>query len=175
MHIETSFVDSIDDPNAFEDLLRAYYRVVLQSFEAAGGPRLDPDALARGSLEHKEEYLPPRGRLLLARNADGRLMGCGTLRRVRDDAVEMKRMFVRPEAQGQGLGQRLFQMRMDEARAMGCRKVYADTARGNRPMLSIYERHGFAYIDRYPENANPEEFAPFLVFLEYVVPEFRDG
>ena len=30
-------------------------------------------------------------------------MGCGVLRRIRPDAVEMKRMFVRPESQGQVL------------------------------------------------------------------------
>ena len=50
---------------------------------------------------------------------------------------------------------------------MGCRAVYADTYRGNRPMLNIYERHGFRHIPRYPENANPPEFEPYLVYLEY--------
>ena len=82
----------------------------------------------------------------------------------------MKRMFVRPEAQGQGLGRRLFEMRIAEAKKMGCRVIYADTARGNRSMLSMYEKYGFQYIPRYPENANPPEFEPYLVFLEYRIP-----
>ncbi|WP_410482398.1 GNAT family N-acetyltransferase [Ovoidimarina sediminis] len=73
--------------------------------------------------------LPPKGRLAIARAVDGRLLGCGSLRRIRSDAVEMKRMFVRPEAQGQGLGKGLFDMRLEEARNMGCRAVYADTAK----------------------------------------------
>ena len=50
---------------------------------------------------------------------------------------------------------------------MQARAIYADTFKGNRSMLKIYESYGFTYIDRYEGNANPEEWAPFLVFLEY--------
>ena len=37
-----------------------------------------------------EELLPPRHRLLLAHTFEGTLVGCGSLRRIRDDAAEMK-------------------------------------------------------------------------------------
>lgn len=77
----------------------------------------------------------------------------------------MKRMFVAPAARGTGLGRALFEARITEARAMGLAYLYADTFQGNRPMLNLYEKAGFSYIDRYPENANPVEFAPHLVFL----------
>ena len=83
----------------------------------------------------------------------------------------MKCVFARPEEQGLGLGKRLFEMRIEEARKMGCRTIYADTAKGNRPMLSIYERFGFNSIPHYPENANPPEFEPCLVYLEYRFPQ----
>ena len=171
MTANVSFVTEVRDLPAFGKLLTDYYRIVLQILEAAGGPVLRPEALAESSLDHLEEMLPPKGRLVLAHGEDGRLLGCGTLRWIRPDAVEMKRMFVRPEAQGLGLGKRLFEMRIEEARKMGCRAIYADTAKGNRPMLSIYERFGFSYIQRYPENANPPEFEPYLVYLEYRFPQ----
>ncbi len=173
MDVNLSFVPELTDTRAFEALLLEYYRTVLVSFEAAGGPVLAPEDLVQSSIDHLDEMLPPDGRLALARDNDGRLIGCGALRKIREDAVEMKRMFVHPEAQGQGLGRKLFEIRLDEARQMGCQSVYADTVKGNRPMLSMYERYGFRYIPRYPENANPEEFAPYLVFLEYVFPETR--
>tara|TARA_R110002074_G_scaffold402069_1_gene603079 strand:- start:41 stop:541 length:501 start_codon:yes stop_codon:yes gene_type:complete len=166
MMIEVSFVSEVKNLSEFEELLFEYYSDVLQIAEAAGLPKLAPEDLVQSSVDHLDEMLPPNGRLALARSADGRLLGCGTLRRIRSDAVEMKRMFVRPEARGNGLGQRLFEMRIEEARKMGCRAVYADTAKGNRPMLSMYERFGFHYIQRYPENANPIEFEPYLVNLE---------
>lgn len=167
MSIKISFVPQVTDYAEFEALLLEYYTDVLQIAEAAGLPKLVPAEMVQSSMEHLEDMLPPNGRLVLARNAEGDLVGCGTLRRIRPDAVEMKRMYVRPEARGKGVGQRLFQMRMDEAQKMGCRIVYADTAKGNRPMLSMYERGGFRYIERYPENANPVEFEPYLVYLAY--------
>ena len=161
-----TFVSNVPDLAAFEDLLVDYYGVVLKTLETAGGPRLSPKEMAAESIATIDKMLPPNGRLALATDNTGRPIGCGALLRIRPDAAEMKRMFVRPEAQGTGLGRKLFEMRLDEARAMGCTTVYADTARGNRAMLSMYEKHGFRYIDRYPENANPPELAPYLVFLE---------
>ncbi|MFT7474474.1 MAG: GNAT superfamily N-acetyltransferase [Verrucomicrobiales bacterium] len=167
MTVEISFVSAVANLSDFEELLLDYYSDVLQIAEAAGFPKLPPEDLVSSSLSHLDEMLPPDGRLVLAHGEGGRLLGCGALRRIRPDAVEMKRMFVRPEARGRGLGQRLFEMRIEEARKMGCRAVYADTAKGNRPMLSMYEKFGFRYVERYPENANPIEFEPYLVYLEH--------
>jgi len=169
MDIRLERVDAVPDPEAFEALLRDYYAVVAPMVRDLGGPQLDPEAMARDNLRQVAESLPDDGCLILATSGDGALVGCGTLRRIRPDAVEMKRMYVRPEARGQGLGRRLVDLRLDAAHEMGCRAVYADTARGNRSMLAIYEALGFRYVPRYPENGNPEEFAPLLVFLERIL------
>lgn len=171
MALSVSFVSRVDDLDAFSELLQDYYTIVLKTLETAGGPVLNPRDLVTSSIAHLDEMLPPDGRLALAHDSDGRLVGCGAMRRISPTAVEMKRMFVRPEVQGQGLGRRLFQMRIDEAKAMGCTHIYADTAKGNRPMLAMYEAFGFHYISRYDNNANPPELAPHLVFLEYRIPD----
>jgi hypothetical protein len=52
---------------------------------------------------------------------------------------------------------------------MGCTYLYADTVKGNRGMLSMYEKCGFDYIPRYPENANGSELEPYLVYLEHKI------
>ncbi|MEM1430250.1 MAG: GNAT family N-acetyltransferase, partial [Pseudomonadota bacterium] len=57
-------------------------------------------------------------------------------------------------------------LRIEEAERMGCTTLYADTVKGNRAMLSMYERMGFSYIPRYPENANPPEWSDVLVYLQ---------
>ena len=165
MTVAFSFVDPLPDPAAFEALMRDYYAVMGAKLVAAGGPRVSPDDLARDTLAHMDTLLPPHGRTLLAHDSAGHLVGCGVIRKVRDDAAELKRMFVRPEAQGLGLGWKLFEMRLEEDRNMGCTVVYADTVKGNRAMLSMYENLGFDYIPRYPENGNPPEFDPYLVYL----------
>src|SRR4051812_47511134 len=51
-------------------------------------------------------YAPPRGRLFLA-SAGGRAAGCGAFRSIDERVCEMKRLFVRPGNQGQGLGRML--------------------------------------------------------------------
>jgi GNAT superfamily N-acetyltransferase len=167
MTITLEFVSTLPDPEAFETLMRDYYQIMLGKLLAVGGPDLSSAELAADTMAHIGDLAPPDGRILLAHAEDGTLVGCGVLRKIRDDAVEMKRMYVHPDMQGHGVGRRLFEMRIDEARRMGCRAIYADTVKGNTAMLAMYERFGFSYISRYPENANPPELEPFLVFLRY--------
>jgi GNAT superfamily N-acetyltransferase len=159
------FVETIHDRAAVRKLLFDYYTDILPRFEALGGPELDAGDMADDTLNDPGTLLPPHHRFLLAYDVSNTLLGCGSLKRIRDDAAEMKRMFVRDAARGTGLGRTLFEDRIAEARRMGLKWLYADTIKGNRAMLAIYEKHGFDYIDRYPENTNPEEFAPYLVFL----------
>ena len=165
--VDLRFVDAVPDIPAFRALLVDYYESVRPGIRGAGGPDISARAMAAATILDLDALLPPDNRLLLGWNDEGRLVACGTLRRIRPDAVEMKRLFVRPEAQGTGLGRRVFEMRIAEARAMGCSAIYADTYKGNSRMLSIYEGFGFKRISRYPENANPPDFDPFLVYLEY--------
>ncbi len=161
-----NFVKALPDPAAFEDLMVEYYTVMAAKLITAGGPELSPKDLAADTLLHMDTLLPPSGRTLLVSDAADRLIGCGVIRRVREDAAELKRMFVRPVAQGLGLGRQIFEMRIAEGKKMGCSVLYADTVKGNRAMLSMYEKLGFSYIPRYPENANPPELDPYLVYLE---------
>jgi len=170
MDIKRAFVDDVADKPALEALLVDYFEIILKMFAEAGGPQLSATDMAAESVEHLSDYLPPDGRTLLAHGPDGQLLGCGVIRKIRPDAVELKRMFVRPEAQGTGLGRKLFEMRMDEVPRMGCNEVYVDTVKGNTAMLNMYEKRGFTYIPRYPENANPPEYSSNLVYLKYRFP-----
>jgi len=132
----------------------------------AGGPHFTAEDLTADTMANLDYMAPPQGRLLLATTDSGELLGCGVIRQIRPDAAEFKRMYVRPKARGLGLGKLLFKHRVEEARRMGCDALYADTVKGNTPMLSMYEKFGFSYIPRYPENANGPELEPFLVYLK---------
>jgi GNAT superfamily N-acetyltransferase len=157
------FVETI--PSGYRDILIAYYTGILPTFEAVSGIKIDPVEMADDTLADPSHLLPPQNRLIVAYDDSGEMIGCGSLRRIRPDAAEMKRMYVAPKARRTGLGRALFEARINEARRMGLKWLFVDTVKGNRPMLSLYETSGFEYIDRYPENANPPEYADSLVFM----------
>lgn len=167
MRYSFEFVTDPPDLPAFQALMQEFFETMLAKLVAVGGPQLSAPELAAGTVANLDAMRPPKGRLLLATRDDGRLIGCGVLRQIRPDAAELKRMYIRPEARGHGLGRQLFERRIEEARRMGCKTLYADTIKGNTAMLSMYERFGFTYMPRYPENANGPELAPYLVYLEH--------
>lgn len=102
------------------------------------------------------KYASPRGRLLLAR-CDGGLAGCGALRPWQDSICEMKRLYVRPEFRGRGLGLALAERLIQEAKSIGYDFMRLDTlpsqmADANR----MYRGLGFYDIAPYYKNPQPE-------------------
>jgi ribosomal protein S18 acetylase RimI-like enzyme len=93
-------------------------------------------------------YAPPRGRLLLAWNGT-HAAGCVALQPVDDDACEMKRLFVRPEARGSRLGRRLAQRLCDEARVAGYRRIRLETLPAMAAAIRLYASLGFRPVAPY--------------------------
>jgi GNAT superfamily N-acetyltransferase len=98
------------------------------------------------------KYAPPEGRLFLA-YIDDELAGCIALKKFEDSICEMKRLFLRENARGQGLGKRLIEKLIDEARSIGYAKMRLDTFPPKMgKAVSLYESHGFYPIESYYHN-----------------------
>jgi ribosomal protein S18 acetylase RimI-like enzyme len=112
----------------------------------------------------REIYSGPHRSLLLARQGM-RVVGCVALRRLDADTSEMKRLYVRPEARGRGVGRQLAVAIVERARAFGCRRVVLDTLPSMNAAQTLYRSLGFR--DTAPYYANPVRG---VVYLELSLP-----
>lgn len=100
------------------------------------------------------KYAAPDGRLYLA-YSDGELAGCIALRKIEDDVCEMKRLFVREDFRGQGIGVSLIETVIADARKIGYWALRLDTFPPKMgKAVSLYKAYGFRPIDAYYDNPN---------------------
>jgi len=93
------------------------------------------------------DVLVPRACFAVARDADGRALGCGALRPLEGGVAEVKRMYARPGTRGVGSAVLAFLER--EAAAWGYAALRLSTRRVNARAVAFYERHGYVPIDGY--------------------------
>ena len=101
------------------------------------------------------------GALLVAMSGE-QPAGTIALRRLDSRSGEVKRLYLRPQFRGQGLGRLLVDAVMDRARDLGYEALYADTLPVMTDALSLYERMGFERVEAYAQTPTPG--AIFLKF-----------
>jgi ribosomal protein S18 acetylase RimI-like enzyme len=106
------------------------------------------------------EYVPPTGRLLLAIQDNG-VAGCIALRKIGDGVCEMKRLYVRQEFRGKGLGRQLVDTIVRTAKEIGYERMRLDTLPGKMDgAIALYRSLGFREIE--PYYPNPVSGAKFM-------------
>lgn len=109
------------------------------------------------------EYVPPGGTLLLAL-ADERAAGCVALRALDEQTCELKRLYVRREARGRGIGRLLCAAVIAQAQASGYARMKLDTVPQMIEAIALYRALGFVPAE--PYRYNP---LPGAMFMELVL------
>jgi GNAT superfamily N-acetyltransferase len=126
-------------------------REIFREYAAWVGSEICFQSFERELAELPGRYAPPEGRLLLA-FIDGRMAGCVALRQLESDVCEMKRLYVRPDFRGTGLGRKLAERLIEEARGAKYKRLRLDTLARMERALEMYRALGFHEIPRYGDN-----------------------
>lgn len=99
-------------------------------------------------------YMPPEGALLLAKQG-GTPAGCVGLRKIDNRRSEMKRLYVRPQFRGKGVGKALCRRIILKGRQLGYREMLLDTLLTMVDAQALYRSHGFRETVPYYHNPLP--------------------
>ena len=80
---------------------------------------------------------------------DSKAIGGGAIRRYDDKNIELKRVFVHPEYQGQGIGSKLVSMLLEWAAELGYKRVILETGELLAESCAVYTKLGFQIIPNY--------------------------
>ncbi|TAJ20166.1 MAG: GNAT family N-acetyltransferase [Dehalococcoidia bacterium] len=124
-------------------LITALNAQILARYPEEGATHFDLDL---------DEVKPGRGVFVIAWEGE-RAVGCGAVRRLTepglDDAGEVKRMFVIPEARGRRIGERILDRLEAEVRALGLPRMLLETGERQVEAVTLYQRVGFTRIERF--------------------------
>jgi ribosomal protein S18 acetylase RimI-like enzyme len=105
-------------------------------------------------------YAPPQGFALVAYH-NHLAVGCIALKPLETGVAELKRLFVKPEARGLGIGSVLVRTVINMAPARNYRAIRLDSLSHLTQALSIYRSVGFYETTRYNDNPLKD-----VVFME---------
>ena len=111
-----------------------------------------------------EAIFQPGIHFFLARRA-GEALGCGGV--ALSGFAEVKRMFVSPQARGQGIADALMDRLADVARQSGRPLLRLETGDCQRAAIRFYQRYGFSFCGPFePYSTMPPENIATSIFME---------
>ena len=92
---------------------------------------------------------------------NGVFVGCGTLKEMKNDAMEVKRMFVVKDSRGKGVGQLILSGLEKWATELGFGFCRLETGKRQPEAIALYERQGYQRIPNYGQYAGVENSVCF--------------
>lgn len=81
--------------------------------------------------------------------SNGKAVACGCFKKYNTNTVELKRMFVSPEARGLGLAQRVIKELENEAIDQGFETMILETLYKQIEAINLYQKVGFEIVENY--------------------------
>jgi putative acetyltransferase len=97
------------------------------------------------------QYGLPKGCLMIVYNNE-HAIGCAAIREFENTTAELKRMYLKPESRGNGIGKKLLQAMINKAIELGYLKMRLDTLPQMTEAQQLYKQYGFQQIASYRFN-----------------------
>ncbi len=101
----------------------------------------------------KEMYSAPAGGIILCKE-ENNFIGCVAIRKITNEAGELKRMYVQPNHQHKGVGKMLLLKAIELAKQCNYSLLRLDTLNYMTPAMNLYKQNGFYEIAPYYFNPN---------------------
>lgn len=153
MELTTLFAHTSEEFDAAKELFVEYknsvnYSVCFPGFE-------------KELAEIQTRYSAPNGYLLLVKMGD-KWIGCGVLKKMRGNWGEIKRMYVKPDCRGTGVGRIILEILISKAIELGFDTLKLDTLQRMHQARKLYKSVGFIEVPPFRYNACPD-----MVYMEF--------
>lgn len=165
--------ESEEDKRIVRELFWEYLQWANQEVNKHFGVNFDIKTMLDEDMEMLDKFLPPDGRLLLAKQDEG-AAGLACMKKLKENTAEIKRMYVRSAYRGKGIGKALIERLFVEAGETGYTRIWLDSARFMKAAHALYRSSGFQEIEPYPESEIPADFQPNWIFMEKVLVHISD-
>ena len=112
---------------------------------------------------NNDDMLNDRAIFVVARDLNGKALGCGALRYFSDEVAEIKRVYAREKSKG--TGSKIIKFLEAKARELGYKKLILETGRINKKAVNFYKKHNYQVITGYGKYVNMPESVCFTKFI----------
>jgi putative acetyltransferase len=133
-------------PSRFVD--SAAVRAVVESVLREYGLEFDADNTDADLADVEASYAGRGGVFHVVESPAGTIVGCGGLFPIATNTVELRKMYLLPEARGRGLGKRMLANFLADARRLGYKRVILETNSVLKEAIALYRSFGFVPVAR---------------------------
>jgi GNAT superfamily N-acetyltransferase len=154
MATEPGGIDIVGYAPAYADAFRLLNEAWISKYFAI-------EASDRRVLEAPQTEILDQGGDIFVARLDGRPVGVCALLRVDDSTFELAKMAVDPSVQGHGIGSRLGEAAIAEARARGASRMILESNTILAPAMALYRKLGFVEV-----TGSPSEYCRCNIHME---------
>jgi GNAT superfamily N-acetyltransferase len=130
------------------------------------GFNFDIESMLQHFMDNLAKYTPAqKGRLYLLASGSTAI-GLGGYRGLDATCAELKRLYIREEHRGQGIGRALVRELLENAHSDGYKKVRIESAQFMTHARSLYRSLGFVDAPLYVGIESPDEYLSIIYFME---------